>query len=116
MEQGPSGQKLPFIFQLIRCGEDNQDLLFKRVRGQPTGTLDWALHLDIEDPTPATVLIFVQVTTPEDRIVDEVNKAQTFFREQVEPAYGKAVNTGSTDHPMLDGLERTYERGSPPEE
>ena len=80
-------QKLPFLYRLIRTGPDDEDLLFKRLRGEKpvTASALWALHPDIEDPGPAAVLIFVSGKTRRQDIMDEINKAQTFFREQIEP-------------------------------
>ena len=42
--------------------------------------------MDIEDPTPECVVIFMQGTTPGERIMHEINKVQTYFREQIEPS------------------------------
>lgn len=82
-------QKLPFLYRLIRTGPEGEDLLFKRLRGEEPVTTKalWALHLDIEDPAPAPVLIFVSGETRRQDIMDEINKAQTFFREQIEPRW-----------------------------
>ena len=83
-------KKLPYCYSLIRCGEDNEDLLFKRIRESSTRKYApnvWAMHLDIEDLTPAIALIFVNGTAPRETVIDEINKAQTFFREQIEPSF-----------------------------
>ena len=80
-------QKLPSLYRLIRTGPDHEDLLFKRLRGEKPETANalWALHQDLEDPTPAAVLIFVSGKTRRQDIMDEINQAQTSFREQIEP-------------------------------
>ena len=80
--------KKPFLYHLHRTGKDNQDLLFKRIwddRLIQRGS--WGMHLDIDDPSPAKVLIFVEVGTKEDVIIHEINEAQTYFREQIEPLF-----------------------------
>ena len=46
----------------------------------------WGMHVDIEDPNPECVLIFVQGATPGERVMYEINKVQTCFREQIEPS------------------------------
>ncbi|MDE0093269.1 MAG: hypothetical protein OXO49_02050 [Gammaproteobacteria bacterium] len=88
-----SKQKLPFIFNLIRFNESHQqdisgqNFYFERVAKGKRRM--WATHIDIEDPTPAKVIIFVRTDVKRQEIVDEINKAQTFFREQVEPAHSE---------------------------
>ncbi len=79
-------QQKPFLYSLERCGEDNQDLYFKRLRYGPGNAKGvWATHLDIVDPTPTRVLILVDARTPREEIMHEINEYQTYFRAQVEP-------------------------------
>lgn len=81
-------QKKPFLYTLCRSGEKNQDLSFKRIWGNPEEQPNvWGMHLDIEDPTPAKVLIFVNGGTDPREIMHEINQAQTFFRKQTEPPF-----------------------------
>ena len=46
----------------------------------------WGMHMDIEDPNPECVLIFVHGGTPGESDTHEINKVQTYFREQIEPS------------------------------
>ncbi len=46
------------------------------------------MHMDITDPKVEKVLIFVYTKTPADQIMDEINKIQTHYREQIEPLQG----------------------------
>ena len=83
-------QKKPFCYALIRRGKAHQDLLFKRLYGTSTGKCAfnlWAMHLDIDTSDPASVLIFVRGDVPDDKIMYEINKAQTYFREQTEERF-----------------------------
>ena len=83
-------QKNPFCYALMRRGKANQDLLFKRRYGTATGKCGfnlWAMHLDIDGSDPASVLIFVRGDVPDDKIMSEINKAQTYFREQTEQRF-----------------------------
>lgn len=78
-------QKNPFLYTLVRAGHDNQDLCFQRVRGKnPGGPGIWGMHLDIDDPDPAKVIILVETQTEREVIMDEINKAQTYFRKQID--------------------------------
>lgn len=73
-----------FLYRLFREGPDRQDLCFRRLREEnPHGSGIWALCIDVEDPTPAKVLILVEAHTDSRIIMDEINKAQTFFRQQL---------------------------------
>ena len=45
------------------------------------------MHLDIDGSDPASVLIFVRGDVPDDKIMSEINKAQTYFREQTEQRF-----------------------------
>lgn len=45
------------------------------------------MHMDIADPKVERVLIFVHTATPAGEIVDEINRVQTYFREQIEPKF-----------------------------
>ena len=83
--------KRPFLYTLIPCGDQNQDYLFKRIRGSTTeehGPNIWAMHMDIEDPTPESVLIFVQGTTPPEETKPSrpkrtlLSKSNRFFRKK----------------------------------
>ncbi|MCY3918554.1 MAG: hypothetical protein OXG38_01950 [Chloroflexi bacterium] len=80
------GQRAPFLYSLEPVGQDRQDFYFRRVRGgKHPGTPDvWAMHMDITDPKVEKVLIFVHSGTPREEIMDEINQAQTYFREQAE--------------------------------
>ena len=82
-------QKKPFCYTLVRCGPGNQDLLFKRIREdtQKYAPNVWAMHMDISDPQPETVLVFVQGTTKREEIMAKINRVQTYFREQTEPLF-----------------------------
>ncbi|MDE0004963.1 MAG: hypothetical protein OXQ29_19910 [Rhodospirillaceae bacterium] len=104
-ENGDEPQAKPFLYVLVRGGPDNQDLNFKRIPGtdpveflaerlgrNPTAPINlWALMLDIDDPTPATALIFINAmgsyAVGAEKIMDEINKAQTYWREQIEPRF-----------------------------
>lgn len=83
-------QKKPFLYSLVRTGPNDQDILLKRIYGSSEGHSNiWGTHLDIGDPEPAKVLIFVNamkstgVDVPE--IMHEINEAQTYWRKQIEP-------------------------------
>ena len=77
-------QKNPFLYKLEMVGKDQQYLLFRRYRkDEPRGNV-WGMHMDIEDPKVERVLIFVHEGTPADEIMDEINKAQSYFCRQVE--------------------------------
>ena len=77
----------PFLYTLIPCGEDNQDYLFKRIRGSPAdhGSNVWAMHIDTADPNPEQVLVFVQGNVPAAAIHDKLVKAQGYFVRQLQP-------------------------------
>ncbi len=80
-------QKKPFLYTFHWCGDRKQDMLFKRIWGSAKnyqGSRVWGIHIDIEDPTPESVIIFVRADIREEEIMDKINKAQTYFREQVE--------------------------------
>ena len=80
--------KRPFLYTLIPCGDQNQDYLFKRIWGSPTeehGPNVWAMHMDIEDSTPESVLIFVRGTTAAEEILDKTVNAQAYFVKQIQP-------------------------------
>ena len=80
-------QKKPFLYTFQWCGDRNQDMLFKRIWESPKGYPGdsvWAMHMDIEDPTPESVIIFVRGDTKREEIMDKINETQTYFREQVE--------------------------------
>ena len=80
--------KLPFCYTLIRCGDDGQDFLFKRIREPTTENYEphvWAMHMDIEDPNPERVLIFVQGNTHPEEIHDKIVKAHAYFARQIQP-------------------------------
>ena len=83
-------QKKPFCYALMRRGKGHQDLLFKRLYSNRTGRCAsnlWSMHLDIDDSAPASVLIFVRGNVPKDKVMSEINKAQTYFREQTEEVF-----------------------------
>ena len=82
-------QKKPFCYTLVRCGSGNQDLLFERISGdtQKYAPNVWAMHMDIDDPKPEIVLVFVQGTTKREEIMAEISRVQTYFREQTEPLF-----------------------------
>lgn len=83
-------QKEPFYYALIRRGKAEQDLLFKRLyTKRKAGSISkfWEMHLDIDaTPTPS-VLIFVRGDMPRNKIMSEINRAQTYFREQTEERF-----------------------------
>lgn len=81
-------QKLPFLYTLECQGDDGQDYLMKRIREPDPSKYApdyWGMHMDIKDPRPECVLIFVHATTDPERIMYEINRVQTYFREQIEP-------------------------------
>lgn len=80
-------QQLPFLYEIEMTKGDRQNLIFHRISGAPGNNAEtvWGTHIDIDDPAPANVLIFVRAAVPREKIIDEINKAQTFFREQIEP-------------------------------
>ena len=79
-------EKRPFCYTLIRCGDDGQDLLFKRIWGSTTGAPNvWAMHMDIDDPSPEHVLIFVEGTADPEVIHDKIVKAHAYFNKQIQP-------------------------------
>ena len=82
-------QRKPFRYTLELCGPENQDMLFKRMDHiRPVTANDvsrlWAVHMDIADPKPEKVLFFVRTNVPREEIMDEINKLQTYWREQTE--------------------------------
>ena len=50
----------------------------------------WAMHMDVDDPALASVRIFVNGTTSREAVLAEINKAQTSFRQQIEPFFSEA--------------------------
>lgn len=79
-------KKEPFCYTLIPCGDDGQDLLFKRIRGRTTEASNvWAMHMDIDDLNPENVLIFVQGTVPPEKVHDNILKAHAFFNSRIRP-------------------------------
>lgn len=74
--------KLPYLFELE---SDGQDIHFKRVTNQSSSLLPWGLHSDF-DQDNVNVLIFVRVDTDKTEIMDAINEAQTYWREQTEHA------------------------------
>ncbi len=79
------GNVKPYLFSL---DHDGQDLHFRRVQpGAPRLPSEWGLHADLDYPAPDApwnVLIFVRVDTPANQIMDGINKAQTYWRQQTE--------------------------------
>ena len=83
-------QKEPFCYALIRRGKAEQDLLFKRLyinRKDLRGHKFWEMHLDIDAAPTPSVLIFVRGDLPQNKIMSEINRAQTYFREQTEERF-----------------------------
>ena len=77
--------KAPYLFNLQH---DGRDLAFTRLRpGEQPSPSSWGLHADLDYPAPDEpwhVLIFVRVDTPDDQIMNEINKAQTYWRKQTQ--------------------------------
>lgn len=80
-------QQLPFLYVLkVNVEEGRQNLIFQRILDDPSNHAGvWGTHIDVDNPNPENVLIFVRGTVPRENIIDEINKVQTFFREQIEP-------------------------------
>ena len=74
-------RRWPFLFDLHN--REGRDLLFLRVGEGAAGR--WGLHMDLDNSEPESVLIFVRTDIPADRIVHEVQKALTYWRQQTEP-------------------------------
>ena len=84
-------QQKPFMYRLELSG---QDLLFKRVIYENVKDASeignfWGMYMDLEDPAHCKVLIFANAMKDgglkREEIMDAINKAQTFVREQIEP-------------------------------
>ena len=57
------------------------------------------MHMDIDNPTPESVVIFVRADTKEEEIMDNINQAQTYFRKQVEKRpQTKSVTASFSQH------------------
>ena len=83
-------KKKPFMFDLM---SDGMDLHFIRLKSdQDTQPTSWGLFADLDYPEatePWRCLIFVRADISEAEIMDEINNAQTYWREQTEPVSGK---------------------------
>ena len=80
-------QKKPFLYTFEWCGDRNQDMLFRRIWGSPEDyppNTVWGMHIDINDPKQESVIILVNKTTDRNEIMDKINKAQTYFRKQID--------------------------------
>ncbi len=76
-------RRWPFLFDLLN--REGRDLLFLRVQDGAAGR--WGLHMDLDNSEPESVLVFVRTDIPTDRIVHEVQKALTYWRQQTEPIH-----------------------------
>ena len=72
--------KLPYLFKLET---DGQGIHFRRVTNKLPSVLPWGLHSDF-DQDNVNVLIFVRGDTAKTEIMDAINKAQFYWREQTE--------------------------------
>ena len=93
-------QQKPFKYLLLLGGIDDQDLTLKRIYNSHLTASPirkdiaysvWGMHMDTEDRDPASVLILVRTDTPKKRIMHEINRAQTFFREQIDDRFMKMM-------------------------
>ena len=76
----------PFLYELIPCGEDSQDYLFRRIRGKtPAGRVPWGLFINLDDPNPEQALIFVRGNVPPDEIHNKIVKAHAYWDKQIQP-------------------------------
>ena len=91
-------RKSPFLYGLHKLpnehGEGIRDFLFRRVTGSAKfrdGSSIWAMFMDVEDPSPESVLVFVRVDRPHsverEEVIHEVNKRLTYLRSQIEPIF-----------------------------
>lgn len=82
-----SEQKHPFAYQLMPIHEDRrQDLLFLRLYSDdPRPENYWCMHMDLTDPRPEDVLVFVRSTVPKEKVVAEINRVLSHFTRQIEP-------------------------------
>lgn len=66
----------------------NLDLSFVNLEGSTESSSQWALAVDLDDDRPqAPVLVLVRTGTKRSRIVDEIHRALTYWRKQIEPRF-----------------------------
>ena len=90
-------RRWPFLFNLLN--REGRDLLFLRAKEGEAGR--WGLHMDLDNSEPESVLIFVRTDISADKIVHEVQKSLTYWREQTEPLHdgNEEVQGGKEENP-----------------
>ena len=93
-------RKHPWLFYLE---SDGIDMLFRRVPADFMSNpkevdgdivIPWGLYGETDpDSPPWKVLIFVKGNTPSEEIMHEINKAQTYWREQTEKQQQPGMDT-----------------------
>ncbi len=73
-------RRLPYLFHMA---SDGRDIHFSRIGANDTRPR-WGLHSDFSEGI-GNILIFIRGDTPSSEIMDAINRAQTYWREQTEP-------------------------------
>ena len=71
---------LPYLFELET---DGQDMNLRIIVSKASTNMPLVLHSDF-DRVSVNVLILVKEDTPETEIMDAINRAQVYWREQTE--------------------------------
>ena len=79
-------QRKPFGYKLMPVSEGRrQDFLFLRHYSDdlPSGGY-WKMLMDLDDPRPESVLIFFHDSVSAEELMHEINRVQTYVRENTE--------------------------------